>query len=193
MTQISLIANAKNNIDIHLVPIKGGSEVTEATILELIANSEYTTLKINTANIKNAVAELNDILKPLQDNQSGREIDYQVLERVDATISITIDTDEMGATAVISTAQGGKHLSAKAILSAAQEAGVKKGFSKEDLVKLAQLAAKGDSSNQVTLQIASGKVAINGRDAEIKPLVESAQTRIFALKKEKMAALICVI
>jgi uncharacterized protein (DUF342 family) len=185
MTQISLIANAKNNIDIHLVPIKGGSEVTEATILELIANSEYTTLKINTANIKNAVAELNDILKPLQDNQSGREIDYQVLERVDATISITIDTDEMGATAVISTAQGGKHLSAKAILSAAQEAGVKKGFSKEDLVKLAQLAAKGDSSNQVTLQIASGKVAINGRDAEIKPLVESAQTRILRPKKRE--------
>jgi len=185
MTQFSLVANAKNNIDLHLVPTKGGNEVTEATIHELIAKSEYTKLQPNTANIKNAIAELNDVLKPLQDNQTGREITYQVLERIDASISITIDDDEMGAKAEISAAQGGKHLSAKAILSAAQEAGVKKGFSKEDLVKLAQLAAKEEPMTQVALQIASGKVAVNGKDAVIKPLVESAQSRILRPKKRE--------
>lgn len=185
MTQISLIVNAKNNIDLHLASIKGGNQVTEATILELIAKSEYTKLQTNTANIKNAVAELNDVLKPLQDNQTGREITYQILERIDATISISIDADEMGATAEISAAQGGKHLSAKGILGAAQEAGVKKGFSKEDLVKLAQLAAKEEPTNQVTLQIASGKLAINGKDAVVKPLVESAQSRILRPKKRE--------
>lgn len=185
MTQISLIANAKNNIDLHMVPIKGGDEITEASILELIAGSEYGKLRVNTANIKNAVAELNDILKPLQDNQTGREINYPVLERIDATISITIDTDEMGAKAEITAAQGGKHLSAKAILNAAQEAGVKKGFSKDELVKLAQLAAKEDPNKQVTSQIATGKLAINGTDAIIKPLVESAQARILRPKKRE--------
>lgn len=185
MTQISLIANVKNNLDLHLVPIKGGNEVTEATILDFIAKSKYRKLRINAANIKNAIAELNDILKPLQDNQTGREINYEVLERIDATISITIDTDEMGATAEICAAQGGKHLSAKAILSAAQEAGVKKGFSKECLVKLAQLAAKEAPTSQVTLQIASGKLAINGKDAVIEPLVESAQSRILRPKKRE--------
>ncbi len=185
MTQISLIANAKNNIDLHLAPIKGGDLVTETTIFELIAKSEYTKLKTNTGNIKNAIAELNDVLKPLQDKQTGREISYQVLTRIDATISISIDTDEMGATAEISAAQGGKHLSAKAILGAAQEAGVKKGFSKEDLVKLAQLAAKEEPTNQVTLQIASGKLAINGKDAVVKPLVESAQSRVLRPKKRE--------
>lgn len=183
MTQISLIANAKNNIDLLISPIKGGDKVTEATILELIEKSEYRKLKINTAIIKNAIAELNDTLKPLQADQTGKEINYQVLTRVDATISITIDADEMGATAEITSAQGGKHLSAKAILNAAQEAGVKKGFSKEDLVKLAQLAAKEAPNNQVNLQIASGKLAINGKDAVIKPLVESAQSRILRPKK----------
>jgi len=185
MTQFSLIANAKNNIDLLLAPIKDGNEVTEATILELIAKSEYTKLQTNTANIKNAIAELNDVLKPLQANQTGREVTYQVLERIDATISISIDSDEMGATAEISAAQGGKHLSAKAILGAAQEAGVKKGFSKEDLVKLARLAAKEEPTSQVTLQIASGKLAINGKDAVIKPLVESAQSRILRPKKRE--------
>jgi len=185
MTQLSLIANAKNNIDLHLIPIKNGDAITETNIIELISESQYNKLRPNTANIKNAIAELNDVLKPLQNKQTGREIKYQVLERIDATISITIDSDEMGATAEITTAQGGKHLSAKAILTAAQEAGVKKGFSKEDLVKLAQLAAKEKPNNQVTLQIASGKLAINGKDAEIKPLVESAQSRILRPKKRE--------
>lgn len=185
MTQLSLVANAKNNIDLHLTPIKDGDAITEADIFELISQSQYSKLRPNTANIKNAIAELNDVLKPLPSKQTGREIQYQVLERVDASISITIDSDEMGATAEITAAQGGKHLSAKAILTAAQEAGVKKGFSKEDLVKLAQLAAKEEPNNQVTLQIAAGKLAINGKDAEIKPLVESAQSRILRPKKRE--------
>ncbi|PCH97949.1 MAG: hypothetical protein COB83_00600 [Gammaproteobacteria bacterium] len=185
MTQLSLIANAKKNIDLHLMPVKGADEVTEATILELIAKSKYTKLRTNTANIKNAIAELNDVLKPLQDKQTGREISYPVLERIDAAIAIAIDSDEMGATAEITAAQGGKHLSAKAILTAAQEAGVKRGFSKEELLKLAKLASKEEPNNQVTLQIATGKLAINGKDAEIKPLVESAQTRILRPKKRE--------
>lgn len=185
MTQLSLVANAKNNIDLHLIPVKGGVDVTEATIHELIENSEFTKLQVNNANIKNAIAELNDALKPLQESQTGSKITYQVLSRVDATISVTIDDDEMGATAKISSAQGGKHLSAKAILSAAQEAGVKKGFSKEELVRLAQLAAKEKPNSQVTLQIASGKLAVDGKDAIIKPLVESAQSRILRPKKRE--------
>ncbi len=185
MTQVSLVANAKDNIDLHLSPMKGGDLITEASVLELIAKSQYTDLLTNTANIKNAIAELNDTLKPLQDKQTGQEITYQVLERRDASISITIDPDEMGATAEIIPAQGGKNLSAKAILTAAQEAGVKKGFSKEELVKLARLAAKATPNALVNLQIATGKLAINGKDAIIKPLVESAQSRILRPKKRE--------
>lgn len=185
MTQVSLITNAKNNVDLHIVPIKDSDEITEDDIIELISESPYSKLRTSTANIKNAIAELTDVLKPLQSSQTGREIIYQVLERIDATISITIDSDEMGATAVITAAQGGKHLTAKAILKSAQAAGVKKGFSKEELIKLAQLAAREEPNNQVTLQIASGKFAVNGKDAEIKLLVESAQSRILRPKRQE--------
>jgi uncharacterized protein (DUF342 family) len=183
MTKASLACNNKNNIDLILEPIKGDETISALSIKELIDASEFTTLRINNGNIKNAVAELNDVLKPLQDNQTGRTICYQVLERVDATINITIESDEMGATAEIISAQGGQHLSAKAILTAAQEAGVKKGFSKEHLIQLAQLAVKEAPNSQVDMQIATGKIAINGKDALIKPLVESAQTRILKPKK----------
>ncbi len=185
MTKAQLISNNKNNVDLLLEPIKGGDTISALSINELISSSEFTKLKVHTSNITNAVAELNDVLKPLQDKQSGREIRYQVLERVDASIIISIESDEMGATAEIMTAQGGDHLTAKAILTAAQEAGVKKGFSKEHLVKLAQLAAKEAPATQVSMLIASGKVAINGKDARIKPLVESAQTRILKPKKRE--------
>jgi uncharacterized protein (DUF342 family) len=183
MTQFSLITNEKNNVDLLLKPIKGGDIVTEASILELIEKSEYTRLQINIANIKNAIAELNDVLKPLQSGKLGREITYQVLERIDATVSVTIDNDGMAANAEITAAQGGKNLSAKAILAAAQASGVKKGFSKEHLVRLAQLAAKEKPLTLVRLQIAIGKLATKGKDAIIKPLVESAQSRILRPKK----------
>lgn len=185
MTKASLISNNKNNIDLVLEPIKGGDTISALTIKELISASEFKNLKINNGNVKNAVAELNDVLKPLQDKKIGRTIRYQVLERVDAKIRITIESDEMGANAEITSAQGGKHLSAKAILTTAQEAGVKKGFSKEHLIQLAQRAAKEAPNNQVNMQIASGRIPVNGKDAIIKPLVESAQTRILKPKNRE--------
>jgi hypothetical protein len=183
MTKASLISNKKNNVDLLLEPIKGGDTISALSIKDLIAVSDFKTLRISSSNIKNAIAELNDVLKPLQEKQTGREIRYQILERIDATINITIDNDEMTASAEIISAQGGKHLSAKAILTAAQEAGVKKGFSKEQLIQLAQLAAKEVPNSHVDMKIATGKLPVNGKDASIKPLVESAQTRILKPKK----------
>ena len=185
MTKASLISNKKNNVDLVLEPIKGGDTISALSIKDLIATSDFKTLRISNSNIKNAIAELNDVLKPLQDKQAGREIRYQVLERIDATITIKIDNDEMSASAEITSAQGGKHLSAKAILTAAQESGVKKGFGKEQLIQLAQLAAKEAPNSPVDMKIATGKLAVNGQDASIIPLVESVQTRILKPKKRE--------
>lgn len=185
MTQLTLVSNSKNNIDLILAPEKTGDATTIATIEELISASEYTALHVNAGNIKNAIAELNDVLKPLSKGAKGREIKYQILERRDATISITIDKDEMGASAEITTALGGKHLSAKDILAAGQAAGIKKGFSKDDLIQLAQLAAKEEPGTFVSLAIASGKQPTNGKNAKIKLLVQSAQERILRPKERE--------
>lgn len=178
MTKATLVTNSKNNIDLVLEPVKSGEPLSELDIRELIANSEYTALFVNNGNIKNSIAELNSVLKPLQAGKTGREIKYEILVRRDATIKFNIDADEMSAEAEISTAMGGKHLGAKAILDAAKEAGIKKGFSKEKLIAMAQLAAKAEPGTVVTQQIASGREPENGKDAKIKPLVESAQARI---------------
>jgi len=183
VTKATLVENKKNNIDLVLQPIKNTTTINEASIHELIAASEFSALYVDSGNIKNAIAELNSVLKPLQENKTGREIKYQILERRDAKISIEIDSDEMIASAEISTALGGKNLSAKAILHSAQEAGVTKGFSKEELVKLAQHAAKEEPGSIVKGEIAYGKDAINGKDAKIKHLVQSAQERILRPKE----------
>ena len=188
MTQVSLIANAQNNIDLHLTPVKEsedkeGDSVSESDILALIQKPEYSHFHINIDNIKNAIIKLNETLTSLQKNQHGQTITYQILERIDASISIFITDDAMTATAEIISAKGGKHLSAKAILKAAQANGVKKGFSKTNLVKLAQLAAKAKPLSLVTLPIATGVLAKNGKDAHVIPLVESVQSRILSPKK----------
>lgn len=185
MTKASLTPNKKNNVDIVLLPIKDAVTITEETIYDLVESSEYSALYVDSGNIKNAIAELNSALKPLQANQSGREIKYQILERRDAKITIDINSDEMSASAEISTALGGKHLSAKAILNTAQEAGVTKGFSKEELVKLAQHAAKEPPGSIVKGEIAHGKEAIDGKNAKIKNLVQSAQDRILRPKERE--------
>jgi len=183
VTKASLVSNKKNNIDLVLQPVKDASQITEATIQELIANSEFKNLYVESGNIKNALAELNSVLKPLQANKSGREICYQILERRDASITISIENDEMSATAEISTALGGKNLSAKAILTTAQESGVSKGFTKEQLLKLAHKAAKEPAGTIVKGEIAQGRDAVNGKNSKIKLLVQSAQDRILRPKE----------
>jgi uncharacterized protein len=91
----------------------------------------------------------------------------------------------MSATAEITTAQGGKHMSAKAILNAAQAANVHKGFSKEQLINLAKQAAKEPAGSSVKSEIAQGRLPIDGKNAYIKLLVESAQDRILKPKKRE--------
>ncbi|KXJ58692.1 MAG: hypothetical protein AXW17_02510 [Colwellia sp. Phe_37] len=185
MSKASLVSNDKNNIDLVLSPIKTKTPLSEVHINELIENSEYSNLYVNNSNIKNAIAELNSVLKTLSEDQAGREIKYQVLERRDATISISIEKDNMSASAEISTALGGQHMSAKAILNAAQAANVCKGFSKEQLIKLAKQAAKEPAGSIVKSEIAHGKLPIDGKDSRIKLLVESAQDRILKPKKRE--------
>ncbi|MBL4908607.1 MAG: DUF342 domain-containing protein [Alteromonadaceae bacterium] len=185
MTKATLVVNKKNNVDLVLEPIKIGLPLTESDIKDIIKGSEYTDLFLDETNLKNAVAELNDVLKPLQANKTGREIRYQLLERKDAILDIKIDKDEMTAIGEITTAMGGNHLTAKAILNAAQSDGVKKGFNKKDLIELAQLAAKAPPGTTVEHPIAIGKDPVDGKNAKIKPLVQSAQDRILRPKERE--------
>jgi uncharacterized protein (DUF342 family) len=185
VSKASLVDNNKNNVDLVLSPIKDTDLITDASIYELIKASEYNDLYVDNSNIKNAMAELNSVLKPLQGQQAGREIRYQILERRDASIEIKIEKDEMSATAEISTALGGKNLTAKAILNSAQSSGVTKGFSKEELIALAKQAALEPAGTIVTGKIALGKDAENGKDAKIKMLVQSAQERILRPKERE--------
>lgn len=178
MTTASLVSNKKNNIDLVLTPEKSSAPISELDIYDLVESSEYGDLQLVTNNVKNAIAELNDVLKSLQENKTGREIRYEILVRIDATIQIKIDSDDMQASAEITAAQGGVHLSAKGILNAAKEQGVVKGFIKEQLITLAQAGARAKPSTQVIKIIAKGKPPIKGKDTKIKMLVESAQSRV---------------
>ena len=184
MTQVKLVENAKRHIDLNLTPMKGGPPVTEESVFSLIESSPYTNHFVNEMNIKSAVAELNDILLPLQEDQTGKEITYQILEKVDATVEISLASDEMSASATIISAQGGEHVTPKSIVIAAQAQGVKKGFCKENLITLAELAVNAEPNTKVSYQIATGLIPINGTNAKIKPVVESAQSRILKPKKQ---------
>ncbi|ASP46980.1 DUF342 domain-containing protein [Cognaticolwellia beringensis] len=185
MTKASLKSNDKKNIDLVLSPVKTQTPLTEADIHELVENSVYSDLFVVNGNIKNAIAELKSVLKPLQENHTGREIKYQILERRDATVAFEIDSDNMSASAEITTALGGKHFSAKEILDAAQAANVCKGFSKDQLVKIAERATKEPAGSIVKGEIARGKLPIDGKDAYIKHLVQSAQDRILRPKERE--------
>lgn len=183
MSTAILEPNKNNNIDLVIIPEKSTSPFNEAVVKALITESEYVSLQINDANIKSAIAELNSELKALAAGLKGRQIKYEVLERKDATIIFKINDDNMEASAEITTAMGGKHLSAKAIHQEAQTASIVKGFIKEELISLAQKAAKAQPGTEIKGIIAKGRTPINGKDTKIKPLVESAQARILKPKE----------
>jgi uncharacterized protein (DUF342 family) len=183
VSKVILVKNDVNNIDLVLSPIKTKHPLTEADIHELINTSQYSHLYVVEANIKNAIAELKSVLKPLQENHTGREIKYQILERRDATFLIEVADDKMSAAAEITTALGGQHMSAKAILDAAQAAKVYKGFNKEQLITLAKQATEAPAGSVVKSEIAHGKLPTEGKNSYIKFLVESAQDRILKPKK----------
>jgi len=63
VTQANLVENKKNNIDLVLQPIKNDKIINEAAIQSLIETSEYSHLELNISNIRNAIAELNSVLK----------------------------------------------------------------------------------------------------------------------------------
>jgi len=185
VTQVTFVENKKNNIDLVLQPIKTDKALDEAFILKLIEKTEYNKLQVNISNVKNAIAELNSVLKPLQQAAKGREIRYQVLERKDAILEIKIDDDEMSAYAEITTALGGQNLTAKEILNTAQDSGVKKGFSKEGLINLAHKSITEPEGSLVKEVIANGKLPVNGSNARIKMLVQCAQDRILRPKERE--------
>ena len=103
MTTASLVQNKKNNIDLVLVPEKTTAPFTEASIYELIEASEFSHLQSNASNIKNAIAELNTELKALSQGLKARQVTYEILERKDATISFSIEDEDMSAVAEITT------------------------------------------------------------------------------------------
>ncbi len=185
MTELKLTKNNKNNADLILTPFNDGKEITESAIHKLIDSSEFKSLYVIESAIKNAIAELNDVLNTLEEGKTGRNISYQILERKNATVEFTILTDEMSATADITTAQGGEHLTAKDILDAAKVANIVKGFSKEDLIKLAHVASKAAPGTVVHREIATGKQGINGRNAKIINLVQSAQDRVLKPREKE--------
>ena len=68
MTTASLVSNDNNNIDLVLTPEKSSTPISELDIYDLIDSSEYGDLFLVTNNVKNAIAEMNDVLKSLPAN-----------------------------------------------------------------------------------------------------------------------------
>ena len=185
MTQVTLIKNNLDNIDLELLPVKTQTILTEEDIYALIEASEYSGLYINKRNITQAIKKLSQTLHGLPENEVGEKITVQVMERRDAKISIAISNDDMVATAEVTAALGGENINAKAIINAAQAVGIKKGFIKENIILLTNKAATEPAGSSVKYEIARGTPAINGKDAKIKPLVESADDRILKPQKRQ--------
>ena len=72
MTKAKLISNDSGNVDLVLEPIKGTTLIDEAVIYKLIEESEFKELMVSVSNLRNALAELKSVLKPLQDGNTGR-------------------------------------------------------------------------------------------------------------------------
>lgn len=186
MSDFEFVENEKEKgIDLVIEPKAGSGPLDEETLIAAFEESPFGDHFVILENFKNALAEHSEAQLKIAKNQSVSPIRFTVAEKRDAAIKVDVEADKMSAKATITGAYGGKNPSPKAIVEAAKTFGVVKGFSKEHLIKIAHKASRLNPGEELSVIIANGKLPINGRDARIKRLVQSAQERILKPKERE--------
>ena len=153
-----------------------------APLLQQLLDENFPGLYVDEAELNHVVDSFNEQYKEAAEPDKV-VVESAIAERRDATVTIQVSDDKMSAIARLEAAYGGDSLSVRDIALAALEAGVKKGLKKETIVRLVKQAELAPPGKVFEVEIARGKMAINGRDTKFKQLARSAKDRILRPKK----------
>lgn len=108
-----------------------------------------------------------------------------IAEQLNATIEIDIREDEMSATMTVTGAYGGKGINGKMILALLSTNQICKGIQKSTLQELLPWSKTLQPGESFSVEIAEGRLPIDGSDAQLIPLVENIHERILCPQLEE--------
>lgn len=123
--------------------------------------------------------------KFLNAGRSGDASVYQgfvVAEKRNATLEITVSSNQMQASMTVTGAYGGRPLIADEIVKAISDAGIKKGIHKPSLKKVLVASQALKPGETFTQLFAQGKEVEDGKNAYLKPLIKDVMKRVLAPK-----------
>ncbi|WP_111978378.1 DUF342 domain-containing protein [Algibacillus agarilyticus] len=144
-------------------------------ITSTFQESEFTAYFFLEDEAKNAVALINDkVTKKLTSGVSK----HVVAEKRPAKIKIKMNADKMIASADVVCAYGGNALTAKQIIRCLAQVGVTMGVDQEAVKALAQKISVGEPGESIVMELAFGKLPVQGEDSFFEALTKNARDRV---------------
>lgn len=139
----------------------------------LFEQSDYRNMLLD----ENELATLIDSLEEKKPEDSPNEVTAVIASTKDASMALTVSPDEMSASIEITTAFGGKHISANDIVALLNDNGIKRTAKKESIIELINEAKAAKPGEKVSKMVANGRVAVNGKNGYINYLVPDPSDR----------------
>ena len=170
------LSKNKQQLLLTISPIK--EKISAADLTKIIGRSEYSSLKIIPAGIKEAVESFH---KLKNSTKSGTELkSIVVAERVDAQLTINIDPQKMIAKAKITSAYGGQAITLDQMTQEIKALKISNGILNKTLHLLVKRSKKAKPGSSYQATIAEGKNPVNGCDTTFERLVEIPSERLMA-------------
>lgn len=155
------------------VPVSAEAITTES-ITQALQTFGYERCFVLQAQLDNLLVEYQQLqqkVKNLVLAENSQILTYPIAERRAALLQLDIAENNMSASAIITTAWGGTHISANMLVKAAQDAGIVFGFHKENIIRLIQQASRVEPGIRLKATIANGREVMHGLHSRFVPLL----------------------
>ncbi len=156
------------------------SAMVDEEIIKAFQGSEFSNFFLLTDEVSNTTALVNEKLAQSKFN-SPYEID--IAERRSARVKVEMSADKMSATAQVTAPYAGKLPTVKQLINSVVNSGVTMGVDQQVLKDLAAEMANAQSGQEFVIDIAKGKLPIDGLDSQFEALTESAKERLLRPKE----------
>lgn len=158
-----------------IIKVPVSAEAITAELIQLaLQDAGFERCFLLQAQLDNLLAEYQQLqqkVKNLALAENKQELTYPIAERRAALLQLDIAENDMSASALITTAWGGTHISANMLVKAAQNCGVVFGFHKENILRLIQQASRVEPGVRLKATIAYGREVQHGLHSRFVPLL----------------------
>ena len=153
---------------------QSSEELTDSAIINNLEKSEYSSLEPLHHDISNFVKVVNLELADIKKNHKPeKSLTTSIANAANAKISVSISDDKMEVEAEVINPIGGEHVDLEIIKQICIDTGVRYGLKSSLITELLEQCEIAPPGKIVKYIIAKGLAAIDGKNAYLKPLVES--------------------